>query len=141
MIKFSTLILTIFGLLIIVTGCERPECKNSNPIFNRYTLDTKEYKDELVKQFANIDKSKLTYWVDTFIERDNAPYIQVHVQGDGLCAKFVLVVNDSKKGIEKLLKNKGRGYSGAELKDLKFSIRQNVTSTEFVFQEISGIKD
>jgi hypothetical protein len=63
------------------------------------------------------------------------------VQGDGLFAKFVLVVNDSKKGIEKLLKNKGRGYSGAELKDLKFSIRQNVTSTEFVFQEISGIKD
>jgi hypothetical protein len=73
MIKFSTLILTIFGLLIIVTGCERPECKNSNPIFFWYTLDTKEYKDELVKQFANIDKSKLTYWVDTFIERDNAP--------------------------------------------------------------------
>lgn len=82
----------------------------------------------------NVDKSKLIYWLYTFIERDYAPYIQVHMQSDRLCAKFVLVVNDSKKGIEKLLKNKGSGFGGAELKDLKFNIRQDNISTEFVFQ-------
>lgn len=32
-------------------------------------------------------------------------------------------------------------FVGAELEDLKFDIKQDGTSTEFVFQEISGIVD
>jgi len=116
-------------------------CKNTNPNFDNYSPDTKEYKDELVKQLATVDKSKLTYWMDTYKEDNNSQTILAHIQGDGLCAKILLVVNESDKGIEGILKNKGLGYGGAELEDLKFDIKQDRTSTEFVFQEISGIVD
>jgi len=141
MTKFSTFILTISGLLFLVASCDRRECKNTNLIFDKFSPDTKEYKEELVKQLAKVHKSKLTYWMDTYQEGDSSQYIHAHIQGDGLCAKVVLIINDSEKGIEGLLKNKGMGYSGAELKDLKFNIKQDSTSTELIFQEISGIVD
>ena len=141
MTKTSIFILTIFGLLIFATSCNRTMCKNTNPNFDNYSPDTKEYKDELVKQLATVDKSKLTYWMDTYKEDNNSQTILAHIQGDGLCAKILLVVNESDKGIEGIIKNKGMGYGGAELEDLKFDIKQDRTSTEFVFQEISGIVD
>ena len=141
MTKISTFILTIFVLTILVTGCDRPTCKNTNPVFDKYSPDAKEYKDELVKQLATVDKSKLTYWMDTYQADNNSQYINAHIQGDGLCAKIVLTINSSDKGIEGIIKTKGMGYRGAELEDLKFDIKQDSTSTEFIFQEISGIVD
>ncbi len=135
-------ILTIFCLFIFVISCSRPVCKNTNPIFDKYSPDTKEYKDELVKQLATVDMSRLTYWMDIYREDDSVQkYIQAHVQGDGLCAKIVLVVKGSVKGIEGILRTKGMGYRGAGLKGLKFDIKQNSTSTEFIFQEVSWILD
>jgi hypothetical protein len=139
--KISIFILTIFGLALLTVGCDRPACKNTNSIFDKYAPDTKEYKDELVKQLAKVDKSKLTYWMDTYQENSNFKYINAHIQGDGLCAKIVITVNDSRKGIEGILKNKGMSYSGAELSALKFDIKQDSVSTEFIFREVSEIVD
>ena len=133
--------LTFFSLLTFIVSCDRPVCKITNTIFVKYSPNAKEYKNELVKQLATVDKSKLTYWMDTYQEYNDAKLINVHIQGDGLCAKIVLTINGSDKGIEGIVKNKGMGYRGAELEDLKFNIKQDSTSTEFVFQEISGIVD
>ena len=141
MTKPSIFILTIFGLLLFVSSCDRTVCKNTNPIFDKYSPDTKEYKDELVKQLSIVDNSKLTYWIDTYQDSNNLQYIHARIQGDGLCAKIILTLRDSDKGIEGILKNKGESYSGAELKDLKFNIKQDSISTEFIFKEISGIAD
>jgi|LauGreSuBDMM15SN_2_FD.fasta_scaffold494228_1 hypothetical protein len=133
--------LTFFFLITFIASCDRLVCKNTNIIFDKYSPDTKEYKNELVNQLAKVDKSKLTYWMDTYQEDNNSKYINAHIQGDGLCAQIVLTVNGSVKGIDGILKTKGMGYRGAELEDLKFYIKQDSTSTEFVFQEISGIVD
>lgn len=132
---------TAYFLLIFAVSCDKPKCENTNTIFQRYSPDAKEYQDELVKQLSKIDKSKITYWIDTYKEDYNSKYLFVHIQGEGLCAKIVLTINDSSKGIEGILKNKGKGYIGAELENLKFDIQQDNTSTKFVFQEISGIAD
>jgi hypothetical protein len=133
--------LALFSLLCSIVSCDKPVCKNTNTVFDKYSPVSKEYKDELVRQMARVDKSKLTYWIDNYQEDNHLQYILAQIQGDGLCAKIVLVVNDSEKGIEGIIKSKGIGYRGAELEDLKFSIKQDSTSTEFVFQEISGIVD
>ncbi|MEQ1665520.1 MAG: hypothetical protein ABL927_09120 [Bdellovibrionales bacterium] len=141
MTKILIKTLTVLFMLTFIVSCDRPVCKNTNTIFDKYSPDTKEYKDELVIQLAKVDKSKLTYWMDTYQEVNNSKYIYAHIQGDGLCAKIVLTVNGSDKGIDGILKTKGMGYRGAELEDLKFEIKQDSTSTKFVFQEISGIVD
>ena len=141
MTKTSTFILTIFGLLIIVTGCDRPVCKNTNPIFDKQSPEAKEYKDELVKQLNQVDKSKLTYWIDEYQKDNNSEHLLAHIQGDGLCAKIFLTINESQKGIEGFIENKGGGYRGAGLENLKFDIIQDSTKTEFVFQEVTDIID
>ena len=133
--------LMFFFVLMSIASCDRPVCENTNAVFNKYSPDSKEYKDELVKLLAKIDKSKLTYWVDTYQEDKTSKYIHAHIQGDGLCAKIILSVNNSQKGIDNILKNKGMGYSGAKLENLKFNIKKNGSSNEFVFQEVSGILD
>lgn len=141
MIKNILKSVTFFCLFIIIVGCNRPKCNNTNPIFNKFLPDTKEYKDELVTELEKVDKTKLTYWMDNYQEIGNSQFIFINIQGDGLCAKIVLTIDSSKKGIELLIKNKGDGYIGAELKNLKFNIKKESMSTEFIFEEISGIID
>ena len=133
--------MTFFYVMFFITSCDRPTCENTNPIFNKYSPDTKEYKDELVKQLNKVDKSKLTYWMDTYQEINDSRYISVYTQGDSLCAKIILKIDSSENGIERILEKKGMSYCGAELEDLKFDIKKDSISTEFVFQEISGIID
>ena len=134
-------ILTMLGVVIFMTGCDRPGCKNTNPIFDKYSPQTKEYKDELVKQLARFDRSKLSYWMDSIQVDNNARFIHAHVQGDGLCAKIVLTIDSSEKGIEGIMRTSGMGYRGAELEDLRFDTRQDSASTAFIFREVGGIID
>jgi hypothetical protein len=133
--------MTVFFLFSLVLSCDRPDCKNTNSIFDKYSPDKKEYKDELVNQLVKVDKSKLTYWMDSYQETENSKSIHAHIQGNGLCAKIVLEIKDSENGIKGIIKNEGKGYRGAELENLKFDVRQDSNSTKFIFQEISGIKD
>lgn len=131
----------ILGIIISIISCDRPTCKNKIALFDKLSPNEKEYKDELVKQLAKVDTSKLTYWLDSYQEIGKTPNIIVAIQGEDLCANIVLTVKQSEKGIEAILKNKGLGYRGAELKNLKFDIQQNEIFTEFVFKEISEILD
>lgn len=133
--------LTIFCLITFIVSCGRPTCNNTNTIFDTYSPETKIYKDELVKQLSNIDKSKLSYWMEGYQEKNNSQYLHVRIQGDGLCAKTILTLNGKQEGLEEIIKNKGIGYRGAKLKDLKFRIRKDSTSTEFIFEEIYKVID
>lgn len=139
--KYLIKTITVFSLLIFIVSCDRPVCKNTNIIFDKFTPETKEYKDELIKQIEKVDKTKLTYWMKSYHENDNSQSINVNIQGDSLCAVIVLKIASSKNGIEGILKNKGKSYIGAELKNLKFEIEKDSGSTEFIFEEISGIID
>lgn len=138
--KFVAL-LTISGILILASACDRAVCENTNPVFDHYAPDTREYKAELAKRFATADRSELSYWMDTYHEDDSLKTILAHVQGDGLCAKILLVVGNYDRGIEDLIQKKGMGYRGAELEDLEFDIVQDSVTTAFVFKGISGIID
>ena len=131
----------LLGLLVLMNSCDRPICKNTNKILAKFSPETKEYKDELVKQLAIVDHNKLSYWLESYQEIGAARFVQVNIQGDGLCAKMPLRITSSTKGIEEILKSKVESYHGAELKNLLFEIVKDSLSTEFVFQEISGIVD
>jgi hypothetical protein len=66
--KLSSL-LAVLGFLVLTASCDRPACKNANSFFDEFSPDAKEYKNELVKQLANVDKSKLSYWMESFTTR------------------------------------------------------------------------
>ncbi|MBK6963176.1 MAG: hypothetical protein IPH20_04360 [Bacteroidales bacterium] len=58
--------LTVLAVAFI--ACDRPECKNTNQIFDNYSPESNEYKTELAKQLDRIDNSKLTYWFNEYVE-------------------------------------------------------------------------
>jgi len=133
-------IFVFFCLLIFTVTCDRPECNNSNPIFNKFSPDTKQYKDELIKQLKLVNNEKLRYWLEQYQENGGQEYLYFFVQGDGLCAKIILNVKQWNK-IEGVKKSKGVSYRGAEFKNLKFDIFQDTLKTEFIYKDLDKIID
>src|SRR5687767_10395054 len=127
-------------LLILMFSCDRPECKNSNPVFDAYAPDTKEYKDELVRHLQKVDNKDLSYWLDKYESRNKKDYILVYIQGEELCAKGSILVNDWKK-LEGIKRTQGKGYEGAELKGLKIDIEKNSLHTELILKDIDHVVD
>jgi hypothetical protein len=128
-------------LMIIATvSCDRPNCENSNLIFDKYDIYSEEYKTELLSQIKINGQNNLTYWFDNYVEKDGEEYIIVKIQNDSLCAKGVIKVDDWYK-IEGIKRTKGKGYVGAELKGLTFNVEKKSDNIEFIYKGITGIVD
>ncbi len=130
-------------LLILLLGfisCDRPECNNENPLFENNKPESQVYKDELVKELKNTDQTKLTYWLQKYEERNGNEFLYFHIQGDGLCAIIILTMNEWEK-LENVRTKKGISYRGAEFTNLKFEIRKDSLSTEFIYKTFDKIID
>jgi len=129
-----------FFLAILLFSCDRPVCKNTNPVFDKYSPDSEEYKSELVKKLGIVDKTKLTYWFSEYVESHGKELLYFRIQGDGLCAKIVLNVEQWNK-LEELRQKKGVTFRGAEFTNLKFDIVQDSLKTEFNYKDFDRIID
>jgi len=132
--------LTLSIVVFILTSCDRPECENTNPIFNSNSIESNTYKKELSKEIDRIGKENLTYWLSEYSEQDGQEYIVIQIQGEGLCAKGLIHVTDWKnmKGIKS---SKGKGYRGAQLKGFDFDIISEGKSIIFEFNKLGRIID
>lgn len=134
------ILLPLFCLALLLSACDRPVCKNINPVFDKYSPDSDEYKSELIKQLEVVDKTKLTYWFSQYVESAGKELLFFHIQGDGLCAMLVLNVDNWSK-LEELRQKKGVSFRGAEFINLKFEIVQDSLNTEFTFLDFERIID
>jgi hypothetical protein len=135
-----SLFVILLSLIVVFISCDRPECKNTNPLFDNYSPDSREYKTELVKQLKNIDKLKLSYWFKEYVESNGQELLFFNIQGDGLCAVIVLNVEQWSK-LEELRQKKGVSFRGAEFKNLKFDIQQESSNVNFIFRDFDRIID
>jgi hypothetical protein len=127
-------------LILLFLSCDRPECRNTNSIFDQFTPDKEEYKKELAMQMKTIGVNKLRYWLDRPIALEGKEFIEVYIQGQGLCAKTQLLVADKVKQ-KALGSDGGEGYRGAELKDVNIRISQDSTRTLFILEKVGKIID
>jgi hypothetical protein len=97
-----------------------------------------EYKEELAKQIRSIGQDNLEYWFDRLERREDKDYMIIYVQGQSLCAKGYVRVQDW-KGIENL-RDYG-GYSGAGLSGLRLNISEINGKVELVYAGIDSIID
>ena len=80
-------LLTYCGLLYtILSSCDKPDCKNKNPIFDANLPFTTAYKKELVRQIRQSDLGDLSYWVHSYKETNGIPYLEIDIVGKNLCA-------------------------------------------------------
>jgi hypothetical protein len=139
MLRNSILILLLLPALFL-DACDRPECRNTNAVFDRFTPESKEYKAELAKQVQRIGAGKLRYWYDGYREEGGHEYIIANIQGNGLCAKGELLVTDW-AGIEGLRGAEANGYEGAELSGLRLAITEDAGGAAFIFKGLDSIID
>lgn len=132
----------VFSFIVIVgfMSCDRPQCTNENPVFETNQPDSKVYKDELVKQLQSVDPTKLTFWLHKYEQKDGQEFLYFHIQGDGLCAKIILTMNQWNK-LEDVRQKKGVSYRGAKFTNLKFDIHQDSLTTDFIYQTFNQIID
>ena len=130
----------LWTLLMCLLSCDRPECINTNDIFDTIDPHAKEYRDELANQLQTMAEEDLTYWFDRYELYSNREYIVVHVQGDELCAKAMVVV-EHWEGLEGIKQTKGQGYRGAQLKGFEMGTRKTWRGIEFIFNDIDYIID
>ncbi|MCA0153323.1 hypothetical protein [Winogradskyella vincentii] len=126
--------------LLVHLSCDRPKCTNNNPVFEENTADSKIYKDELVKQLSLVDQTQLTYWLQDYENVNGDEYLYFYIQGDGLCASLHLKMEHWQK-LENVRDKKGSGRFNAEFTNLKFDIKQDSTSTQFVYNTFDRIID
>ena len=121
-------------------SCSETEVK-TNPIFEKYLPETKQYKDELVKQLDTIDKSKLSYYFDSYEEINGLEYLHVTIEGKSLKADAIIQVKNWDDKIDIIRKFKGKGYGGAEMINLRFDIAQDSSKTEFIYAGVDELVD
>ncbi len=133
------ILLSVFFFVCFIS-CDRPACKNTNSIFDKYQPVSKEYKLELIRQLSIVDKSKLTYWLKDYTEYDNEVQFHFYIQSKELCAVLVLNIEQWGK-LEPLKKTKGKGRFNAKFINLQFDIVQDTLNPKFIYRTHSGISD
>lgn len=116
------------------------ECVNTNPVFDAYTPETPEYRNELARQLRLLDLSDLNYWFDSYSELGGSAYINVRINGAGICAIAQIAVSDWTK-LEGIRRTKGVSYAGARLKGLVFDISDDPAGALFNFRDLQRIVD
>ncbi|MDY0282023.1 MAG: hypothetical protein RBR35_15840 [Salinivirgaceae bacterium] len=135
--KLMTLILLV---ILTAVSCDRPNCHNKNPIFEKYEISSVDYKTELIQQIEKIGQQNLTFWFESYIKENEKEYIIVNIQHDSLCAKGKILVNDWNK-IEGIRRTNGQSYSGAELQGLTFNVEKDSNKIELVYNDLIRIVD
>ena len=126
-------------LVLLISTCNKPSCKNSNPVFENYAPGTKAYNNELATQLRDAD-TKAKFWIEGYETNQGKEYMTVEVQAQGMCAKMCLDITGNTR-LEQFRKVKGMSYSGAELSGLYYHIVQNDSSYSFVFDDVDWIVD
>ena len=117
-----------------LTSCDRPECENTNPIFNQYEAGDQAYQEELIDV---MEGQELRYWLKAYEKEADAEYLWLYVQNETICALAKMRVGE-RAGIEGLLAAKGVSYRGAELVGVEYQISND---NELVFKGLDHMLD
>lgn len=139
-LKSKTVLFLVISLFTTTFSCNRPNCKNENPIFANYTPDSKEYKSELIKQIKSADLTKCTFWFKEYVKTGHEELLYFDILGENLCAVLVLKVDDWSK-LEELRAKQGVTFRGAEFKNLTFEIQEDSSNVKFVYRNFDEIID
>jgi hypothetical protein len=126
--------------MAFLQSCNNHSCTSLNPVLSAYPPESEQYKKELARLIAEVDPHQLTFWIEGYQRRGEAEYLQVHIQGDDLCAHSELRIEHWQK-LEGIRRSAGRGYKGAELVGLLFDTRTDSTGTTFVYKDVERISD
>ena len=133
-------VFVIVALFIILASCDRPNCKNTNPIFDDYSPESQIYKNEL---FSSINNSKIRdfrFWFKDLKQINGIQELQFDIQNENICAVISMEFPQI-ENLNTLIQKNGNSYHGAEFKNLKFKSIQDSNFIKFVLIDFDEIID
>jgi hypothetical protein len=121
-------------------SCDRPECNNSNSIFDTNAPNSEIYKAELAKQLKLIDTSNLRYWLQKYENDQDVESLYFYVQSDELCAVMHMSMTHWTQ-LHRLRQKQGVGRRGAEFVNLQYDIVINKDNTQFFYNRFDRMID
>ena len=129
--------LSIIFLLVIV-GCQ-PPCNNEVGVFDEFPCEDPEYQKALQKILAEAEENELRFYVRDYLFISDKEFLVVQVHGPKICAEaHFLVTNPS--GIKGIRNHLAKGYRGAELRGLAYSVSSEVEN-RMVYRGVERIVD
>lgn len=126
--------------IALLAACDKPACNNKNPVFEKYAPSSVEYKRELTRQISITGSNRMRYWIDSYSATDGKEYMNISIQGDGLCAKTMLDITTA-NGLAHYKEAKGKAYNGAELRGLLYRVDSTYGNYNFIFESVNWIAD
>ena len=129
----------VFLLFIGYTNWRYPasDCTNNNPVFNQHEFDSKEYKEELIKQLEATRHLETDFWFEDYID---SSHFSVKIQNEALCAMGHITVDDWSGRLENIKRVEGKSYGGPII-DFQYTVIDNEKFPEIKFVSMGRIVD
>ncbi len=137
--NLSTLKIALIACILTLTACNNIHDNTSKTVFDKFSPDTREYKNELAAKLK-LNPEGVHYTFNKFVENDGKEYLDIQIKGDNFNATGLVLVNNWSK-LEEIKRTKGKGYSGAELRGLKLDIEEDSSGANLIYKDLEEIVD
>lgn len=124
----------------MLASCNKPDCTNNRGVFSKYQPDDIAYKRELARLVDSIGKDNLQYWINSYSKPHEKDIMYTHVQSESVCAIAVFDITGT-HGLQHYKDVTGKGYSGAELRGVDYTVDRNDTAINFIMNNVEHIID
>ncbi len=138
--------LSLFVLVASVFLCflgqfESPPVSNRNVVFSRFTPDSKQYRNELLRVFNRLGTDNLYFKSKFYRKKEGQDYLVVKVIGKGFSADFPVNITGAAK-LANFIRLKGKSYEEIGIEGLKFDVVTNKSGgPEFIFRDLKRFID
>lgn len=133
--------LSIFmSIVIFFAACDKPQCTNHNPVFDKYKPADKEYRDELARLVESADEDSVLFWINHYDSADGHEYMYADVIGRDLCAIALFDITGNEE-FENYRRVKGVSYSGAGLLAPRYRIQHTGSGAQLILDSVGMILD
>ena len=133
--------LRLVVFLFVLNTCNELPYENHTALFEKQNCEDLLYKQALVKVVKSDSCRKIKYFLEGYRVINGQPQLLIKITADGLNANVWMNIPNNQLTLHPLLKNKGQGYHGAELKELAYSVIEDSTHLDFIINKVEGIVD
>lgn len=128
------------SIAIFFAACDKPQCTNHNPVFDKYSPDDTEYRNELARLVEAADKDSVLFWINDYDSVAGHEYIYADVIGRGICTVVIFDITGNEE-FDNYRRVKGASYSGAQLLAPRYRIQHTGSGAQFVLDSVGMIVD
>lgn len=127
------------SIAILLASCDKPQCTNHIPVFDKYLPNDSTYRNELARLIEASDNDSLVFWVIGHDSINGHEYMYADVIGKNLCAVAVFDITIG-EDFENFRRVNGVSYGGYLLAP-RYRILHTGSGAQFVLDSVGIIVD